>query len=666
MRKLRNQKTWIVLIAILLLLAGCKGESPTAPPPGGNPNPPGTTVPPSGSSLTLTTTNDNPLVDSTVVITATATVNGTAVPNGTAVEFASSTNGSLDGNGQAIIKTTTNGVATVTLTSSTAGAVTVTATVNNITKNVGVTFRARPVVQPPASTAPTISSVTPSIGRPQGGETIRITGTNFKVPVRVLFDTGAASPVEAMVVSVSDTSIEVITPAVNLGAGQQLAADVIVLTQAGTTAEQRVEQTGGFTFRNEQLTPVVSTATPNSGPVTGGTRVTIFGEGFQAPVQVLFGSAEARVINVDFSQIIVESPAGRDTSPNGSDLVTGPVSITVRNINSNKSVTAPEAFRYVAAVAITAVGPTEGSFAGGTRVEIQGVGFLAPVAVVIGGVAAQPISVSGTKIIAVTSGIVLTSCGDQPGPTTVTNIANGDQADGPQFTYRVPKPVIVDIDPSSIGPGDPVTVTVANPIPGTVRIKFGTQTAFVTAVDENSDGTFTYHTTAPANVDFPTEACFEGAVAGTRLAAINVDVVYTHLQSTCTDTVVNGLHIVPDDTTCTTAPPQDAAVTPTPPTCTDMGNVSSAGTTTGTANFTVTNVGGQPLIINSVAVVGAPVNVTTVTVSPTSATVAPQSSQTFTITADPAAPGAFSGTIRINSNDPDSPQIDTCFTGNGT
>src|SRR6185436_16423043 len=135
----------------------------------------------------------------------------------------------------------------------------------------------------------------------------------------------------AFVVATSDSTIDVLTPAFDVGVAQQFISDIIVITEAGSVREQRATSTGAFTFRNEVLTPRVTTATPNSGPVTGGTRVTIIGDGFQAPVQVLFGAAEARVITVDFNQIIVESPAARGTSDTGSGTVTGPVTITVRN-----------------------------------------------------------------------------------------------------------------------------------------------------------------------------------------------------------------------------------------------------------------------------------------------------------------------------------------------
>jgi len=167
MTTMKQRKTSIALVALLLILGACKGESPTAPPAGSG-IPPGTTPPASGVSVTLTASNASPLVDSTVTITAVVTQDGAPVPNGTAVEFAA-TGGGLDGTtATSLIKTTTNGSAAVTLTSTVAGAVTVQAAVANIVKNVSVTFSTTPQQPPPVSTAPSITSVTPALGFPSG------------------------------------------------------------------------------------------------------------------------------------------------------------------------------------------------------------------------------------------------------------------------------------------------------------------------------------------------------------------------------------------------------------------------------------------------------------------------------------------------------------------
>lgn len=654
MRKFRERKSWIVLFAVLLLFAACKGETPTAPPPGGG-VPPGGTPPPSGVNLTLTTTNSNPLVDSTVTITAAATLDGNPVPNGTAVEFTSN-GGTLTGGGTSVLRTTTSGAATVTLTSSSAGVIRVSATVNNVTRTIDITFQARPIVVPPPNTAATITSISPNVGRPAGGEVIRITGTNFKAPVRVLFDVGLPLPVEGFVVSVTDTVIEVITPPVNLGTGQQLAVDVIVLTQAGTTTEQRLERVDGFTYRNLQLTPIISTVTPNSGPVIGGTRVTIIGEGFQQPVQVLFNTAEARVLNITFNQILVETPAGRDTAPTGSGTVTGPVSVTVRNISSNTVVSLDAGFHYKAEMQITAAGPTEGPFTGGTRVQIDGIGFIAPVAVSIGGVAAQPISVSGTKIIALTPGVALASCSDVSGVISVTNIVNGDTAIGPSFIYRVLRPVIISVSPNNVRGGN-ISITVLNAI-GIDRLRLGDTSLIITSATENPDGTTTFVATVPTTLTLATQAC--PAITGvTTPIPTAFDVVYTSATTTCSDTLQNGATVVPPINTpvVTIVPatfgPFAARITPATPGSPGPPVVAPTpafATPSSPQTLTVTNSGTGTLTINSVT---PGVGCTNFTISNPTTPTGLAACDPFTITAvynGQATPGTQQCTVTVNTS----------------
>src|SRR5262249_35128534 len=154
-----------------------------------------------------------------------------------------------------------------------------------------------------------------------------ISGTNFNGPIRVLFDLGGGQIKEGFVAGFNATTITVVTPAIDLPAGQSKAADVIVLTQAGTAAEQRVVKASGFTYASSTLIPRILTIQPTSGPISGGTRVGIMGDNFQSPVQVFFGAAEAQVLQVTFSRIDVMSPRASDTASDGSGVVTGPVNV---------------------------------------------------------------------------------------------------------------------------------------------------------------------------------------------------------------------------------------------------------------------------------------------------------------------------------------------------
>jgi hypothetical protein len=336
----------------------------------------------------------------------------------------------------------------------------------------------------------------------------------------------------------------------------------------------------------------------------------------------------------------------------------------VRNLNSQTTSTLADGFNYKNAVEITGV-RIEGS-----RMTIEGNGFVPPVIAVVrtdrGDIGLDLIQVTGTRIIANIPTVIPTDCDEElEGPIVVVNIVNGDGDEGPIFRFPTFVPVIVGINPSvaTAGTTTSVDVIVANPLPGAARFTIAGRTFFAGTPTINSNGTATFTVPLPTNLTFPTEACGTG---GTRRLPINVDVEYTVPGTEgCTDTAEGALTINPASNACEEPPPPNAAITPTTGTCGNMGNVVAAGTATGTSTFTITNTGGRPLIISSAAVISSS-NTDTVTVSPTSATIAPQSSQTFTVTANPTAAAAFGGTIRVNSNDPDTPALDYCFTGNGT
>jgi hypothetical protein len=674
MMKLRNQK--MILFALLVLLAafaGCKGESPTAPDPtpgsgGGVPGSGGTT-PPVGATVVLTVTNATPLAGSTSTVTATVTQNGQPVANGTAVEFSTSF-GSFslsDPSVASIIRTTTNGVATITLTAPNPGPAVVTAVVNNVSARTTITFQAQQVPPVTPSTSPTITSITPTIGRPAGGETVAINGTNFRAPARVIFDFGNGVTKDAFVVSVTPTQIVVLTPPIDVTTAQQRQATISVIVDAGTATEQRVNSTSNaFTFQAEVLTPSIVTVSPASGPIDGGTRVTIFGDAFQAPVQVFFGSAEAQVVSITFKQLVVISPTGRETNPDASGAATGPIDIRVININSNKTATLTNGFRYTPKVQVTAAGPTDVPFTGGTRVTIDGVGFNDPVAVSLAGFAASPIAVSGTQIVVISPAIAPTSCADVTGPISVTNVDNGDTGIGPQFRFRVPTPSFTGVNPTNPTAGGNVSVSVANSVGGTV-FQVGDRSVFPTS-STTVNGITTYTLVVPTNFVFPSGACMlPGGLIGTAPQPLTVGLTVTNPATTCTSTLANALSIQPPSSTCTVAPPA-ASVTNPGAGCANAGNIVAAGATQGTTTITIANTaaaGSQPLIISAIAVTNQ-VN-GTFGVSPNAPQTIPAGgSRVFTVSVDPTAPGAVSANVHFTTNDANNPDLVVCVTATGT
>jgi IPT/TIG domain len=690
MKVLRERKYLIALLALLVVFAACKGESPTAPTAGGGTGGGGSVgggTPPSGATITLTVSNANPLVNSTSVVTATVSQNNNPVPNGTAVEFQTTGAGGVpfgvwqDSGLPTTIRTTTNGVATATLTSGTPGAAVVTAIVNNVTRQTTVTFQTSPTTVTPPSTAPTITSINPTSGKVTGGEILTLNGTNFRTPVRVLFDLGGGVVKEGFVSSVTATQIQVLTPQVTLAGVQSLDATVILLNEAGTSAETRITAPGTFTFRLGTLTPVVSTVSPDSGPITGGTRITIFGSGFEAPVQVSFapggsngssGWSQIQVISITFNQIVAITPAARDVNPTGSGTLVGAVDLRVRNITSNTEVVKAVIFRYTPAMQITGARPLAGSSLGGTDVTIDGIGFDDPVDVFIGGILAQTIRVSGTQILARTNALAI-PCASSSGPIAVTNINNGDSAISPvTFGYIGVPSIITSVGGAPIIPGSTITVDVQNPGVGllgnaVIRFSIGGQNVSPTPSQITSGtGIQTFTMVVPTTgFTFPTVTCQTAALTpGTQLGTVTTSIIFTNATTGCVATV-DGVVINPPLPNTCLAPPTATVVFPVAPACTSAPAVVAAGAVTSNATITISNAPSSRdlTVIPTVTCT----NTTTCTITPLgTTTIAGGSSVSWTVTVDPTAVGAVTGTATFTTNDPTKASITVCITGSGT
>ncbi|MHB8288451.1 MAG: IPT/TIG domain-containing protein [Acidimicrobiales bacterium] len=99
------------------------------------------------------------------------------------------------------------------------------------------------------------------------------------------------------------------------------------------------------TGRVSQPAPTVTSISPISGPLGGGTQVTITGTNLGPTPVVDFGSNAANVSSDTAAQIVVTSPAG----------VPGPANISVTTVGG--TVTDPNAFTYVTALRGPTMGP---------------------------------------------------------------------------------------------------------------------------------------------------------------------------------------------------------------------------------------------------------------------------------------------------------------------
>jgi S-layer homology domain/IPT/TIG domain len=161
---------------------------------------------------------------------------------------------------------------------------------------------------PPASGAthqplPAVVGITPSTGPSAGGTTITIAGSGMAGATQVTFqpnDSGtgqnglncnASALPAAKIVLVSDSQVVAVTPAVGTPDANLCSEDVVVTTPAGSSPI--VWQDRFLYLARAPKAPTVASVSPQGGPASGGTRVTIAGDGFAAATGVSFGGVPA-------------------------------------------------------------------------------------------------------------------------------------------------------------------------------------------------------------------------------------------------------------------------------------------------------------------------------------------------------------------------------------
>jgi PKD repeat protein len=224
-------------------------------------------------------------------------------------------------------------------------------------------------VGPVTEVSPAVTSISPNSGPSTGGTTITIHGSGFSNGAGssnvnyVMF----GSTQSTSNTFISDTEITATSPAESAGT-----VNIAVTTPVGTSSSSSSSQ---FTYSATASSPTITSISPNSGPMNGGTSVTIYGSGFSNGAgssnvnYVMFGGTQATSNTfISDSEIIATSPAGSAGTVN--IAVTTPVGIS--------SSTSGSQFTYYAASStptLYTISPTSGPVNGGTSVAIYGSGF---------------------------------------------------------------------------------------------------------------------------------------------------------------------------------------------------------------------------------------------------------------------------------------------------
>ncbi len=181
--------------------------------------------------------------------------------------------------------------------------------------------------------------------------------------------------------------------------------------------------------------PVVTSISPPSGPLAGGTQVTISGTNLANATLVDFGKAvvnSTNFISDSAIQIVLDSPAGK----------VGTVNVAVTTAGGTAM--SPDQFSYVAAPTVTKIKPAKGPETGSTLVKITGKNLADATAVTFG---------TGPTAVVVTSFISDTATSiqvDSPsttvaGPVYVTVTTAGGTSktsSADKFTYAAAAVII--------------------------------------------------------------------------------------------------------------------------------------------------------------------------------------------------------------------------------
>ncbi|MFG2191694.1 IPT/TIG domain-containing protein [Streptomyces sp. NPDC048639] len=241
--------------------------------------------------------------------------------------------------------------------------------------------------------APSVTGVTPAQGPATGGTTVTLAGSGFTGATQVSF---GALPATSFTV-VSDTQISAVTPAACPGA-----AAVTVTTPAGTSPP-----TVFYFYRG---TPAVTQISPDKGPVSGGTTVTLTGSNLLGATTVRFGTLPAPSFTVvSDTQITATVPAAP----------AGAVAVTVVTPGGTSAPTV--IYIYAAVPTLASIAPSSGPATGGNTVTLSGTGLTLAQSVTFGGTPAAFTVVSDAYITAIAPA-------GTPGSVTVTVTTPGGSA----------------------------------------------------------------------------------------------------------------------------------------------------------------------------------------------------------------------------------------------
>lgn len=375
---------------------------------------------------------------------------------------------------------------------------------------------------PPAPQLPVVTGVSPSHGPDSGGDQVTLTGSNFTDATQVDFGE-AGEDWSGDFTVVDDSHIQATVPR-DWNAPETV--DVTVDGPGGSSAVSAADQ-----YRYDApAAPTITGVSPNTGPDTGGTQVTITGTDLGPETSFDFGSAGAEPSACTSTHCTVTAPERSDADSDG------PVPVVAWNADghSNKLLTPADTFTYTQGPlpVVTGVSPDTGPVDGGTDVAITGRN-LGNGTVSFGGQEVGDATCTDTACV-VTAPPSATHKPDELDVTVKTVAGTSATSDADVYSYvRLAAPAVDSIDPTSgwLRGGEEVHVYGSDMTGGTVS--FGGATADSASPDEASCSQTECDVTAPAGTA-PGPVHLTVSTASGTSQATSAD-EYSYLQPTITD-----------------------------------------------------------------------------------------------------------------------------------
>ncbi|MBU5670958.1 IPT/TIG domain-containing protein [Paenibacillus brevis] len=277
--------------------------------------------------------------------------------------------------------------------------------------------------------APEIISVVKDRGLIDGGESVVVTGKNFLPNPAVSFGANAAREIQY----IDSTKLIMVAP-------KGVQGDVAI--KVTNTDGQFATATYKYIAN-----PIITSVSPDIGPLAGGTRVVITGEYFLEGAEVTFGNQAATIISTTSKQIIVNTPPSATVQT---------VDVSILNPDGTNA-TAVQAYSYVPAPVVSSVFPDQGLTLGNENITIQGRHFINGAKVYFNNTLLSTEFISDTELSVVTP-----SWGKAEAVNVrVVNPDGQESSLDSGYQYVYPAPLITGISPSQglVTGNDSVTVT---------------------------------------------------------------------------------------------------------------------------------------------------------------------------------------------------------------